>query len=122
MAIAVGGEESAGEGGVWASGSRPHEDLCTRTSWADARTALAHINKVSVSLSFLRVVQAAAFPPPRGTQPGQPRAALRERQRQGGLAPREAEGSCCRCGKEVVHFLAAPWVCEGGRYHHHHAP
>ncbi|XP_063841882.1 protein patched-like [Scylla paramamosain] len=45
MAIAVGGEESAGEGGVWASGSRPHEDLCTRTSWADARTALAHINK-----------------------------------------------------------------------------
>ncbi|XP_066986955.1 protein patched [Macrobrachium rosenbergii] len=46
MAVAVGGEESAGEGGVvWASGSRPHEDLCTRTSWADARTALAHINK-----------------------------------------------------------------------------
>ncbi|XP_068231837.1 uncharacterized protein [Palaemon carinicauda] len=46
MAIAVGGEESVGEGGVvWASGSRPHEDLCTRTSWADARTALAHINK-----------------------------------------------------------------------------
>lgn len=46
MAIAVGGEESVGEGGVWASGARPHEDLCTRTSWADARTALAHINKV----------------------------------------------------------------------------
>nr|XP_027232771.1 LOW QUALITY PROTEIN: protein patched-like [Penaeus vannamei] len=45
MAIAVGGEESVGEGGVWASGARPHEDLCTRTSWADARTALAHINK-----------------------------------------------------------------------------
>ncbi|XP_069156937.1 protein patched [Procambarus clarkii] len=45
MAIAVGGKESVGEGGVWASGSRPHEDLCTRTSWADARTALAHINK-----------------------------------------------------------------------------
>ncbi|XP_071538022.1 protein patched [Panulirus ornatus] len=45
MAIAVRGEESVGEGGVWASGARPHEDLCTRTSWADARTALAHINK-----------------------------------------------------------------------------
>lgn len=63
MAIAVGGEESVGEGGVWASGARPHEDLCTRTSWADARTALAHINKVSVGLTAC-VRPSQLSPPP----------------------------------------------------------
>ncbi|CAL4069872.1 unnamed protein product [Meganyctiphanes norvegica] len=55
MAIAVAGQGGV-EGGDCGSGSESswstttrsnskHEDICTRTSWADARTALVHINK-----------------------------------------------------------------------------